>query len=287
MYINSVCIVGDNNYNNNNCGTAVTTVTGGVATGSFFDLNLTKSVDKTSVDNGETVTFTLVVTNESDVPAPVNGYTVQDYLPAGIDYLGSPTGPSGMVTTLSGTKDIIFSNLPNLNPGDRITITFQATFRSTFNETNYAEICTYIGVSATSGIKDRDSNPCNRGRATPVEDDEAQASVGPKVSGCPTCGSSSRPYCGDGIVRVGEMCDPGNPLLGIKPAGVPAGKVCRPDCTYGDQPPGMTAQVKCAYIDPPAINVGEYMPYRWDMEYGYNITGAGLTLATSYCTTAT
>jgi len=121
--------------------------------------------------------------NESNVTASVNGYTVQDYLPAGIDYLGNPTGPSGMVTTLSGTKDITFSALPQLNPGDRITITFQATYRSNKTETNYAEICSYIGMSATSGIKDRDSNPCNRGRATGREDDESQASVGPNTGG--------------------------------------------------------------------------------------------------------
>lgn len=82
-----------------------------------------------------------------------------------------------MNLTLSGTKDITFYNLPQLKPGDRFTITFQGTYRSTVTETNYAEICSYIGVSATSGIKDRDSNPCNRGRAQGVEDDESQASV--------------------------------------------------------------------------------------------------------------
>lgn len=82
---------------------------------------------------------------------------------------------------MSGTKDIIFSNLPQLNPGDSIVIKFQGTYRSTTTETNYAEICSYVGVSATSGIKDRDSNPCNRGRANGTEDDESQASVGPIV----------------------------------------------------------------------------------------------------------
>ncbi len=49
-------------------------------------------------------------------------------------------------------------------------------------------------------------------------------------------GGGRSPYCGDGIVRVGEQCDPGNPALGIRPAGVPAGKVCRSDCTYANQP---------------------------------------------------
>lgn len=67
---------------------------------------------------------------------------------------------------LSGAKDITFYNLPQLNPGDSITITFQGTYRSTVVETNYAEVCSYIGMSATNGVKDRDSNPCNRGRNT-------------------------------------------------------------------------------------------------------------------------
>jgi|GEM_PF-4525520 len=99
-------------------------------------------------------------------------------------------------------------------------------------------------------------------------------------------GGGRNPYCGDGIYDPsrGEQCDPGNPALGISPSGVPAGKVCRSDCTFTDRPPGMTAQVKCAYVDPPAINVGEYMPYRWDMEYGYNELGAnGWNDATFNC----
>lgn len=66
---------------------------------------------------------------------------------------------------------------------------------------------------------------------------------------------------------------------------MPAGKVCGPDCKFRDQPPGMTAEVKCSYIDPPAINVGEYMPYWWDMEYGYTTVGSGRLLVTSSCTT--
>ena len=85
-------------------------------------------------------------------------------------------------------------------------------------------------------------------------------------------------------MNLPEQCDPGNPLLGISPAGVPPGQVCRSDCTYGNTPPGLNAQVKCSYIDPPSINVGEYMPYRWDMEYGFYLTGGyGYGTATTSC----
>lgn len=322
------------------------------------------------VSNGETITYSIVVTNESDVTSPATGFTVRDYLPSGVDYVGNPTGPTGMVTTLSGSKDIIFSNLPALAPGGTFTITFEGVYRSNQAETNYTEICTYNGFTG-SGIKDRDSNPCNRGRNNAVEDDEAQVTIsttsgpggqspecqglsatpnvsnlrtsdstvtvsyecrttwgaypvnatldcgngqpiitGTTINGNPlraTCtytnptsnalakcvvanrpnvncelpvnisrggGGGRNPYCGDGIYQPdrGEQCDPGNPLLGIRPSGVPAGKVCRPDCTFDDRPPG-APEVKCSYIDPPAINVGEHMPYRWDMEYGFYQAG--------------
>lgn len=384
VYINKVCIEGDNYYNNNNCGEATTTTTG--STGGnmpFFDLNIKKSVNKSVVANGEHVIYTIVVTNESDVTSPATGFTVNDYLPVGVDYVGNPTGPAGMVTSLSGSKDIIFSNLPALAPGGTFTITFEAVYLSNVPETNYTEICTYNGVSGT-GIKDRDSNPCNRGRNNRVEDDEDQVTIstssgpgggnpecqgitgtpnvsnlrtsdsnvtvtyecrttwgsygvnatfdcgngqplitGTTINGNPlkvTCtyanpttnalakcvvanrpnincelpvnisrggGGGRNPYCGDGIYQPdrGEQCDPGNPLLGIRPAGVPAGKVCRPDCAFDDRPPGFRAQVKCSYIDPPAINVGEYMPYRWDMEYGsYQEGGSSYSSATTSCT---
>lgn len=113
----------------------------------FFDVNLKKSVDKTVVTYGETVTYTIVVTNESDVTSPITGYTVNDYLPPRVSYIATTGGPGGMVTTLSGTSQLIFSNLPPLKPGDSITITFTAKYESTENETNYAEVCTYNGLS--------------------------------------------------------------------------------------------------------------------------------------------
>lgn len=133
------------------------------------------------LDFGQHITYTIVVTNESDVLSPITGYTVNDYLPAGVDYVGNPTGPTGMTVTLTGNnKDITFGNLPPLAPGASITITFEAEYKSSQNETNYTEVCTYTGTSVGTGNRDRDSNPCNRGRNTSVEDDEDQVTVGPK-----------------------------------------------------------------------------------------------------------
>lgn len=173
VYINKICINGDNNFNNNNCDDEPTTTTGG---NPFFDVNIKKSVDKTVVNHGDIVIYTIVVTNESDVSSPITGYTVNDYLPAGVDYVNTTGGPGGMTTTLSGTKDITFGNLPPLAPGQSITITFTAKYLSNTNETNFTEVCTYNGVSGT-GVKDRDSNPCNRGRNNRVEDDEDQVTI--------------------------------------------------------------------------------------------------------------
>jgi|GEM_PF-5233719 len=82
-----------------------------------------------------------------------------------------------MTTTLSNNnKDIAFGNLPALTPGQSITISFVAKYVSSVNETNYTEVCNYNGVSGV-GVKDRDSNPCNRGRTNGVEDDEDQVTI--------------------------------------------------------------------------------------------------------------
>ncbi len=180
VYVNKVCIEGDNYYNNNNCGTAITTTTGFTSTGttSFYDVRIAKSVNKTLVAAGDHVIYTLVVTNESDVTSPITGYTVKDYLPAGVDYFGNPTGPAGMNATLSNnSKDILFDNLPALAPGASITITFEAIYNSATYETNYTEVCNYEGTGSTINPKDRDSSPCNRGRNPKVEDDEDQVTI--------------------------------------------------------------------------------------------------------------
>ena len=204
VYLNQVCIEGDNNYNNNNCGTAVTTATGTTGgTGNnntpFFDLNIHKTVNSSIVTYGDVLTYTLLITNESDVNAPATGYSVKDYLPGGVEYLGNPSGPAGMNTTVSAnSKEITFTNLPTLVPGASITITFQGTYKSSVAETNYTEICTYNGKSQGTGvIKDRDSDPCNMpGKNNPHEDDEDQVTVNPKTTppGNPECqGLSSNP----------------------------------------------------------------------------------------------
>ena len=33
----------------------------------------------------------------------------------------------------------------------------------------------------------------------------------------------------------------------------------------------MKTQPKCAEVDPPSIMIGEYLPYRWDLEMGNEI----------------
>lgn len=66
--------------------------------GTASDLGITKDVDKAKAAVGDTVTYTLKVTNNG--PADVPSYTVADQLPAGIDTWASSTAGA----TISGGK---------------------------------------------------------------------------------------------------------------------------------------------------------------------------------------
>jgi hypothetical protein len=66
--------------------------------------------------------------------------------------------------------------------------------------------------------------------------------------------------CGNYVVNVGEVCDRG-PTGGLILTGIYKGKMCSSSCTI----PGKIAPM-CDYIDPPSIQQGEYLPYRWDLE---------------------
>jgi hypothetical protein len=68
----------------------------------------------------------------------------------------------------------------NIGANQTISLTFKAIYRSLNTLTNYTEVCDYRGTLASGNDpKDIDSNPCNRGANTPIEDDESSAQVGP------------------------------------------------------------------------------------------------------------
>ena len=87
------------------------------------DLDVTKTVDKATVKDGETVTYTITVTNSGNVV--MNHVTVTDTLPTGLTLNGTPTASAGSVS-VSGNK--ITWTLGTLAVGsDPVTLTYTAT----------------------------------------------------------------------------------------------------------------------------------------------------------------
>lgn len=144
----------------------------------FYDLSLNKLINGAKsvilTTKPQTVTVSLVVANSGTVG--VNDFSIKDYMPAGLEYVAGSSNIPG--TTYDSVGRVV--TFPGLNIGasGSVTITFQAIYSDTTTRINYAEICTYNGVSYTGAdAKDIDSNPCNRGATPPVEDDESSAQI--------------------------------------------------------------------------------------------------------------
>jgi uncharacterized repeat protein (TIGR01451 family) len=83
------------------------------------DVGIVKTANKASVSIGDTLTYTLTVTNYG--PHVAKGLTVTDTLPAGAGYLSA----SGAGWTISQANGIITATLPQLAVGASTTITVQ------------------------------------------------------------------------------------------------------------------------------------------------------------------
>ena len=155
-YINKVCITDDNNFNNNNCDEAIT------KTNPYFDLSIDKNPKSRDVTLGDEFDYTLTVQNKGTVG--VNGFSVKDYLPKGLEYVSS----SNNGTYTASTKTIVWNDL-NIGAVGSFTLTVKVKYVwpiSNGTETNYTEICNYNGVGNGNGQNttkphDIDSNPCN------------------------------------------------------------------------------------------------------------------------------
>ena len=94
------------------------------------DLTVDKSaapVESEAVSSGETITYTVVVTNDAAAVDTATSVTVTDPTPTGTTYVAdSATGPGVPATTASNPFDTPFA-LPNLAPGDSHTVSFQVT----------------------------------------------------------------------------------------------------------------------------------------------------------------
>ena len=149
---------------------------GATTTPQVADLRLVKSVDDTTPNVGDTVTFTVAVTNNG--PSDASGVSVEDVAPAG--YSGVQNISNGGI--LSGST-ITWSGLSIAN-GDTLSLTFDATVDAPTGGTNE-----YVNVAQVtdSDQHDPDSTPDNDVLS---EDDQDGATTTPQVADL--CLSSSR-----------------------------------------------------------------------------------------------
>ena len=128
------------------------------------DLSLTKTVNDSTPDKNQSVTFTLTVTNGG--PADATGVTVNDVLPAGVTFVSS-TPSQGTYNSATGVWTV-----GAVNNGATATLAIVATVTTSGAKTNTAEI-------SASNQFDPDSTPANNQSS---EDDQASATVTPTVA---------------------------------------------------------------------------------------------------------
>lgn len=115
--------------------------------GVFADVQVVKTVDRPQVVAGETVTFTIVVTNNG--LAPATGVRVREELPPGLVLL-SATPSQGSYVPAAGMWDV--GSLSALGPGSHATLTIAARAAASGVVTNTATIF---------AVDQPDTNPAN------------------------------------------------------------------------------------------------------------------------------
>jgi uncharacterized repeat protein (TIGR01451 family) len=128
-----------------------------VSVGEAADLSLVKSVDDPVPNVGESIAYTIVITNSG--PDNATGVAVRDLLPAGLSYDGHAGG-----TYNSGTG---IWDVGNLNVGASATLVIDATVVAAGTFTNIAQV-------SASDQYDPDSTPDND---DPAEDDQDEAVI--------------------------------------------------------------------------------------------------------------
>jgi fimbrial isopeptide formation D2 family protein/uncharacterized repeat protein (TIGR01451 family) len=91
----------------------------------------TVSIDKAVSDampmQGDTITYTLVVTNDAAATGPALNLLVSDPLPANLSLTGSVVlSPPALGTVTSGSGTTLLVSIPILQPGESVTITYDA-----------------------------------------------------------------------------------------------------------------------------------------------------------------
>ena len=153
------------------------------------DLSLTKTVNKSVVNVGDEIEYTLAVLNSG--PNTATNVEIQDKLPAGLTYVSS--------STLTENGGVLTGLAASIAKGATASFTFKAKVTSPNKITNLAEV-------TKSDQKDPDSTPANN-LIKPDEDDNNKVEIN-ATTGCniekPTiaCGCTERTICLGGEVTL-------------------------------------------------------------------------------------
>jgi len=152
-----------------NSGQFVTSIDAGLK--SFADVSLTKTVSRSVALSGETVTFTITVSNEGNFPA--TGVGVTDYLPNGF---GSPSNISNGGSTDATSGNITWSGI-DLRSGESVSLTFDAVISS--DDPTSLDLRNVAEVTAMDQ-EDVDSAPANDdGDQSEDDEDAVEISISP------------------------------------------------------------------------------------------------------------
>lgn len=131
------------------------------------NVSITKDVSDPEPMQGDTITYTLVVSNDVGATAPALNLVVEDPLPADLSVVGvALSGAGGSVTSGSGSTLVV--SIPVLQPGETVTITYDVFVG--YATPVFEDV---INTATVSGSSNGDPNdPDNPGR--PLSDDDSE-----------------------------------------------------------------------------------------------------------------
>lgn len=128
------------------------------------DVSLNKTVDNSSPSVGDTVTFTLTLTNDAaadatgDPYSDANNIVIKDVLPAGLEFDSLVTTPTGSTASYdSGTRTLTW-NVNEVLKGNNIVLQFRASATASGSVTNTAELTALREFDVDSVPDNNDDN---------------------------------------------------------------------------------------------------------------------------------